>query len=460
MRSFDTVVVVDWSAASSPSRPGSADAIWYAAVRASGAEPPRHCSTRAEAMERLGALAEGEAAAGRRLLMGFDFAMGYPEGAARAIAGTGEPLALWDWMAAELRDGRRNRNDRLELADRVNARLPGDGPYWGRPRRREDLRHLGEHRPKAPILSPHRVVEERLRAAGGPGGRPNSVWQMFYPGSVGGQSITGMAALAGLRRRLGPVVAVWPFEPTGEAAVVLAEVYPALIDRAVREAVGGAVARGEKPVRDAVQVALLARALAAVQAAEGPARLFAAPDPAARWEGWILGADLAPALDAAARGSRPEPPEPGGAPAPGPPPSGRPAGRATDGPGPVAAADAPDARRTNPAPPPLRDDCFALPPGVDWTPVDAALARLREALRPATGVEAVAVVDAAGRVLARDAVARRASPPGANAAVDGYGFAHASAGPDARTGCPSSPAAPPRAPPSAGRCRGEAPCGS
>ena len=28
-------------------------------------------------------------------------------------------------------------------------------------------------------------------------------------------------------------------------------------------------------------------------------------------------------------------------------------------------------------PPPLRNDCFALPPGVDWTPVDEAKALLK-----------------------------------------------------------------------------------
>ena len=32
-------------------------------------------------------------------------------------------------------------------------------------------------------------------------------------------------------------------------------------------------------------------------------------------------------------------------------------------------------------PPPLKNDCFALPPGVDWTPVDDALAQLKSALR-------------------------------------------------------------------------------
>ena len=40
-----------------------------------------------------------------------------------------------------------------------------------------------------------------------------------------------------------------------------------------------------------------------------------------------------------------------------------------------------------------------------------------------TGIEIVPVGDAAGRILAEDATARRAHPPAPNAAVDGYGFA-------------------------------------
>jgi molybdopterin molybdotransferase len=80
------------------------------------------------------------------------------------------------------------------------------------------------------------------------------------------------------------------------------------------------------------------------------------------------------------------------------------------------------------SPPPLKNDCFALPPGVDWTPVDEALARLREVLHPVTPVEEVPLAEAAGRVLAQDVIARRSNPPAANSAVDGYGFAHDATG--------------------------------
>ena len=74
-------------------------------------------------------------------------------------------------------------------------------------------------------------------------------------------------------------------------------------------------------------------------------------------------------------------------------------------------------------PPPLKNDCFALPPGIDWLPVDDALAHLRSVLRPVVGSDLLGIDQAVGRFLAWDAVAKRSNPPSANSAVDGYGFA-------------------------------------
>ncbi|MGB0902564.1 bifunctional molybdopterin-guanine dinucleotide biosynthesis adaptor protein MobB/molybdopterin molybdotransferase MoeA [Halocynthiibacter sp.] len=75
------------------------------------------------------------------------------------------------------------------------------------------------------------------------------------------------------------------------------------------------------------------------------------------------------------------------------------------------------------APAPLKNDCFALPPGVTWTPVDTALAHLRDNLTVNCATETLPLWEAAGRFLATDATALRASPPADNSAVDGYGFA-------------------------------------
>jgi molybdopterin molybdotransferase len=73
--------------------------------------------------------------------------------------------------------------------------------------------------------------------------------------------------------------------------------------------------------------------------------------------------------------------------------------------------------------PPLRNDCFALPPGVHWTPVAEALALLRERLSPVTGQETLPVSAALGRISAAGLTAPRSHPPLPNTAVDGYGFA-------------------------------------
>ncbi len=74
-------------------------------------------------------------------------------------------------------------------------------------------------------------------------------------------------------------------------------------------------------------------------------------------------------------------------------------------------------------PPTMRNDCFALPEGVNWMPVDEALAHLEGRLGCVVGQENIIVSDATGRVLAQPQVALRSNPPGANSAMDGYGFA-------------------------------------
>ncbi|MEC8847131.1 MAG: gephyrin-like molybdotransferase Glp [Pseudomonadota bacterium] len=82
----------------------------------------------------------------------------------------------------------------------------------------------------------------------------------------------------------------------------------------------------------------------------------------------------------------------------------------------------------------LADDCFAqdrpLLPAAD------ALAHLRAAARPVTGVETVPLDDALGRVLADDVMAARAVPPRDNAAVDGYAVYHGDLAPAGPTVLP------------------------
>ncbi|GAA6209518.1 molybdopterin-binding protein [Cognatishimia sp. WU-CL00825] len=73
-------------------------------------------------------------------------------------------------------------------------------------------------------------------------------------------------------------------------------------------------------------------------------------------------------------------------------------------------------------PPPLTNDCFALPPGQHWTPVAEAHALLQTRLSVIAGTETLPISQALGRVLAKPVAARRDNPPTPNAAMDGYAF--------------------------------------
>ena len=356
---FDTILIVDWSAAARPKR-GAPDSIWAGMADASGAraEP---LGDRHEAEAWIGDLLEAERAAGRRVLAGFDFAFGYPAGFAQAVTGSDDPLALWDWLEARVVDAP-PRPNHLQVAAEMNALFPGLGPFWGNGTKEEieGLPRRGRDR------TANRFAERRAAEPA----RAQPVWKLAGAGSVGSQTLTGLPVLARLRRKWG--ASVWPFE-AAEGPVVLAEVFPTLVDEAVR-----ARCARMGTVRDEAQVVLLAAALRGLEPDEWSALL----ERRGGEEGWILGRGYEERLTTLA----------------------------------LAADGAPIAPR-------LSNDCFALPQGTEWTPVEVALERLR-ALTPVTGAETVPVADALGRVLASDAIAVRANPPGANAAVDGWGFAH------------------------------------
>ena len=359
---FDLILVADWSSRSSPSpaRP-SVDAVWVCADL-KGAQEASYFRTRAKAI----AYIEDWLDRGHRTLLGFDFAMGYPAGFAERLTGRPDAIAVWDWLAARITDGPENANNRFDVAAEANRSFPGVGPLWGHPPNRTypDLPRTGRERGGHGLASDLRHVD---RLASSHRAQPSV--KLNGAGSVGGQSLVGLAALSPLRTRHG--LTVWPqetgFDPPA-AGNLLVEIFPNLFP---------ITGHG---IKDEQQVIATAKALRAASPDwfTAPASL---PDAAriAREEGWILG--LGP-----------------------------------DGP---VAADA------QPEP----SDCFALPPGTDWTPVDTALATLRAASDPVTGEETVPVAEADGRILARDLAAARANPPAANAAVDGWAFAHATLAP-------------------------------
>jgi len=280
---FDTVAIVDWSATNgpSPAKP-SPDAIWIGTATAEG-ETAQYFRTRAEAEAHLTTLIATEQAAGRRLLIGFDFPMGYPTGFAARLTGDASPRAVWRWLADHITDDA-NRNNRFAVADAINAGL-GGGPFWGRPASLP-LPHLPERKA---VDYPALGLPER-RAAETYVPRAQPVWKLFTTGSVGSQALMGLPMIHRLSQITG--TAVWPFDSTPAAPVVLAEVYPSLLAPLVAQT---------PSIKDAAQVSLLARALHRLSAQGGLAPLFTPPNlPEIAEEGWILGAGHAAALLTAA----------------------------------------------------------------------------------------------------------------------------------------------------------------
>ena len=278
---FDTVIVVDWSgrASLSPAKP-SADAIWIGITRSAGTEVAYHRS-RAGAEAALAGLFAAERQAGRRVLAGFDFPLGYPAGFAMAASGQPDPLILWDWIAARVTDDAHNGNNRFAVAAAINRALGPDRPFWGRPA----TLSLPDLPPTKAVRYGTRFGERRLVEQAVPRAQP--VWKLYTTGSVGSQALLGLPVLARLRRVAG--AQVWPFQPA-TGPLVFAEIYPGLIDRAVKA--------DPDPIKDRAQVRLLSRALWQLARAGALGPLFALPDsPAIAQEGWILGAGHAGLLE-------------------------------------------------------------------------------------------------------------------------------------------------------------------
>jgi hypothetical protein len=277
---FDVVVIVDWSASSTPSpqRPAK-DAIWIGIARKDSV---------ATTYYRTRSLAEAyitsvlDRTQGQRVLLGFDFPLGYPAGFAQRLTGHATAPAIWDWLAQHISDGADNSNNRFEVAAAINRRVGGPGPFWGRPAAREigDLPASKAIDYTALGLAERRAVERGVRSA-------QPVWKLFTTGSVGSQSLMGMPAIHRLALR--DDTTVWPFQ-THRAPVTIAEIYPSLLAKAV--------ARDGAAIKDEAQVRLLAQSLFALSQTGQIAPLFDAPA-IAREEGWILGAGYAGLMEAA-----------------------------------------------------------------------------------------------------------------------------------------------------------------
>lgn len=289
MALFTHYAALDWSAANSPTR--GKDSIWLCEAGGVGdgvgLKEAVNFSTRHSAILQLQDRIKQVIQNGESMLIGCDFAFGYPAGTIDKVTPRADWAGVWAYIHGLITDGADNRSNRFDAAAQINDALGlQTGPFWGHPHQHR-YDGLG---PKSPIDMPpdfplRRIVEQRAAGA-------KSVWQLAYNGAVGSQTLLGIAALEGLRRdpMLRDHIAVWPFETNlaGNLSrpIIFAEIYPSSHD----------VDRSAHDILDAAQVMSVARDLAywdRTGALLDKLSAFglsdAQRDIVTRTEGWILG---------------------------------------------------------------------------------------------------------------------------------------------------------------------------
>lgn len=241
-RCFDAYVMVDWSSSSKPN--SGKDSIWIASGEwgsaGFAAGPPKNLSTREAAAQEITKLVGDLFRRGQRVLVGLDFAFGYPAGFASALGlstSRGAWLALHEHFAQAVTDSPQNQHNRDRFADECNRRISpsGPGPFWGCTAG-SVTPSLTQHRVGVftfpygtSALEQWRVTECRAASRT----TTQSVWKLNCGVSVGGQTILGLKYLHQLAQAVGG--RRWPFEtgwtvPSADApAVWFAEMFPSLV---------------------------------------------------------------------------------------------------------------------------------------------------------------------------------------------------------------------------------------
>ncbi|MEM1086419.1 MAG: hypothetical protein AAGH90_01720 [Pseudomonadota bacterium] len=300
-RLFDAYIIVDWSASSKPKT--GKDSIWVG-IRARDARlkfqfTSVNPKTRLDARTFIRDMAKKLIARGDKVLIGFDFALGYPAGTAQAAGLTIDGQAPWAAMHAHLsskvKEKDDNSNARFALAAGLNYALTkGPHPFWGVPKTQavSTLAMKKGDFASARSLSEHREAERWVKANFK--ATPKSVWQLMGAGSVGSQALLGIPSVQYLKREI-EGAQIWPFE-TGFRALdeealdgvtcVLSEVYPSTLKVTPKS--------GE--TLDQAQVRTLAEHLETLDSAGKLGARFGPPnsldtgkiDQIEREEGWIL----------------------------------------------------------------------------------------------------------------------------------------------------------------------------
>lgn len=300
MPEFDHFLAIDWSsrAKPSPAKP-TKDAIWVGEAKASGRVTAKYFRTRQACIDYVTLRLITLLAAEKRVLLGWDFAFGYPAnlGKALKIKKKRPWKHLWKLIDQLVLDHPDNANNRFTVGGELNRRISvGSGPFWGVPVGQSGI-FLGSRKDfsypvinKRATLAERRIVETRVQ-------KMQPAWKLAYAGSVGSQALLGIPRLYQLCFRheaLRKKNLVWPFQtaftdklPTTSCAIH-AEIYPSMIS----------VNKKDK-INDRAQVRAYVKWLQTEQAAgqlykwlAGPGNLSPADrKQVLREEGWVLGVE-------------------------------------------------------------------------------------------------------------------------------------------------------------------------
>ena len=243
-RLFDAYIMVDWSAAAKPAT--GPNSIWIGILardarlkfQFTAVNPETRIKATVLIRDLIGKLNRR----GDRVLLGFDFSLGYPAGTAAALGLDTDQQPAWKamhgFLASKLKDKPDNSNARFAIAAGMNYTISkGPFPFWGAPARDQVKTLAGkktafEDQPLREYRHAELYLRETLKA------KPKSVWQLAYTGSVGSQSLTGIPHVHQLLADL-PNARLWPFE-TGltrldetalqDVQTVIAEIYPSALD--------------------------------------------------------------------------------------------------------------------------------------------------------------------------------------------------------------------------------------
>lgn len=271
---FTRFVGIDWSGAKGARQRGIAVAIAEIGRAAPSLVSSSHATglwSRDEVITWLAAHARGGPS-----LIGIDFAFGFPP----------LPVHHMSWSDIDLHcsvDG--NLYGGRFFSERDHSYGPYVNGPWG-----QGPQYSARH---------HRTTE--IEAAKVRGATPSCVLNGVGAAAVGFSSISGMRGLVSLRRKIGPGLAIWPFDLPALGTSTLVEIFPRLFPllkaqkaamRSVDHLNATLRAYGSEPFQALVASEDAGDALvsaAALRTLSADARLWGPLPPEARREGWIFG---------------------------------------------------------------------------------------------------------------------------------------------------------------------------